>query len=124
MMTKLENKEILDNVIEALGVKKPEFRKALKYSSNTTIYNVYNGVHGISNDMINRILNAYPEVNHLYLKRGHGTPLKTEVSESFSNINADENISINEFLNLPKKVKLLEQMIYDLSKQVNDLKLK
>ena len=61
-MEKHVDKVILKNVINALGVKTSEFRQKLNYSSNTTIYNVFNEVHGISSDMISSIFKAFPEI--------------------------------------------------------------
>lgn len=127
METKIEDKEILRNVMTALGVKTPEFRKKLKYSSNTTIYNVFNDVHGISSDMINRILNAYPEVSYLYLKRGQGTPLRvgpavTNQKHILRTHSEEDFISIQEFLQLPNKVKRLEEKIKTLEEELKQLK--
>lgn len=125
-MEKLTDKEILKNVITALGVKVPEFRKALKYNSNTTIYNVFNEVHGISNDMMNIIRQAYPEVSYLYLKRGQGVPLR--VGPAVNNQRnvlgygerSEEEISMKEFLTLPGRVKKLEELVEELQRKIKD----
>jgi hypothetical protein len=126
-MEKLSDKEILKNVMTALGVKIPEFRKNLKYNSNTTIYNVLKNVHGISGDMMNRIMQAYPEVSYLYLKRGQGVPLKvgpsvTNQKNIFGLENPEELISIKEFLMLPSKVAKLEELVISLRKEIEELK--
>lgn len=127
-MEKVTDKEILKNVIDALGVKIPEFRKKLKYSSNTTIYNVFKEVHGISNDMINRILNAYPEVSYLYLKRGQGVPLRIgPAATNQKNIlrtGMEEDISLKEFFSLPSQVRFLQEEILKLKNELNELKQK
>lgn len=123
-MEKLTDKEILKNVISALGVKVPEFRKALKYNSNTTIYNVFKEVHGISNDMMNRIMQAYPEVSYLYLKRGQGVPLRvgpavTNQRNILGYGESEEEISMKEFLTLPGRVKELEKLVEELQRKIN-----
>lgn len=124
-MEKLTDKEILKNVITALGVKVPEFRKQLKYSSNTTIYNVFNEVHGISNDMINRIIQAYPEVSYLYLKRGQGVPLRvgpavTNQKNILGIKDEVEEIPMKEFLTLPGRVRELEKIVEELQRKIKD----
>ena len=119
-MEKHVDKVILKNVINALGVSTSEFRQNLNYSSNTTIYNVFNEVHGISSDMITRILKAYPEVNEQYLKRGIAKPLKTNLSTS-DNFNLHEDLTINELLILPKRIEKLEELVEKLQKQINIL---
>lgn len=123
-MEKLTDKEILKNVITALGVKVPEFRKQLKYSSNTTIYNVFNEVHGISNDMITRIIQAYPEVSYLYLKRGQGVPLRvgpavTNQKNILGIKDEAEEIPMKEFLTLPGRVRELEKIVEELQRKIN-----
>jgi hypothetical protein len=103
----------------------PEFRKQLKYNSNTTIYNVFNEVHGISSDMINRIMQAYPEVSYLYLKRGQGVPLRvgpavTNQKNILGYGETEEEISMKEFLTLPGRVKELEELVKELRKKINN----
>ncbi len=81
--------------LSTLSVKTSESRQKLNYSSNTTIYNVFNEVHGISSDMISRIIKAYPEINEMYLKRGIGNPLKTTQS-TLDSFNLHEDLTVNE----------------------------
>ncbi|WP_445717923.1 hypothetical protein [Flavobacterium sp.] len=119
-MEKHVDKVILKNVINALGVKTSEFRQKLNYSSNTTIYNVFNEVHGISSDMISRIIKAYPEINEMYLKRGIGNPLKTTQS-TLDSFNLHEDLTVNELLKLPKRIEMLEELVDKLQNQINIL---
>lgn len=127
-MDKLTDKEKLKNVIDALGVKIPEFRKKLNYSSNTTVYNVLKEVHGISTDMINRIIHAYPDVSYLYLKRGQGTPLRVgPAATTQKNILGigtapEEEITIKEFLKMPSQIRFLEEEIIKLKNELKELK--
>ncbi len=126
-MEKLKDDEILRNVIDALGVKVPEFRKQLNYSSNTTIYNVFKGVHKISSDMINRILHAYPEVNYLYLKRGQGVPLKvgpavTNQKNILGITDQAEEITMKDIMLLPLKFMELEEEVRQLRKEIEKYK--
>lgn len=127
-MDKLTDKEKLKNVIDALGVKIPEFRKKLNYSSNTTVYNVLKEVHGISTDMINRIIHAYPDVSYLYLKRGQGTPLRVgPAATTQKNIlgigtTPEEEITIKEFLTMPIRIRFLEEEIIKLKNELKEIK--
>jgi hypothetical protein len=123
-MEKLTDKEIINNVISALGVSVPEFRKKLNYSSNTTIYNVQKEVHGISTDMINRIMQSYPEVSYLYLKRGQGTPLRVgpAVTNQKNIFGIENELTMKDFLSLPLKIIELEEQLKNLRKEVEQLK--
>lgn len=123
----LTDAEILQNVINAIGVRIPEFRVKLGFGTNTTIYNVLKGVNGISSDMINRILNKYPDVSYLYLKKGEGKPIRTgPAATNQKNILEDYStkdfVSIQDFLKLPEIVEELKNRITILENKINQLK--
>jgi hypothetical protein len=67
---------ILLSVIEALKLTKNGFATKCKYKSSMSVYNVLEGRNGLSDDTINRITLAFPEVNYNYLKSGVGPILK------------------------------------------------
>lgn len=125
-----KHKEILVNIIKELGVGVTEFRKKLGYKSNTTIYNIIRlNIHGISPEMAEKIMIAYPEVNYLYLKRGEGNPIKTSAAAKTMQNNIfstttreEENINIYEFLKLPTTVKKLQGIIEELQQEIELLK--
>lgn len=127
LQKKLEDKIILKNIIFSLGIRIPEFRIKLGYSTNTTIYNVTSGRNLISSDMINRILSKFPEVSYLYLKKGDGDPLVSGASfTTQKNIlegsNKDYFLNINEFIKLPNEVKHLKNRIKDLEIEIEKIK--
>lgn len=79
-MKQLKDSEILENVIKALKLSKNSFSKALNYQSSMTIYNITNNQNSqMSDDMINRIRVTFPNVSFLYLTKGEGNPLTSEV---------------------------------------------
>lgn len=123
MENKIKDKEIIQNVMDALGVKAPEFAKKIGLATTTTIYNVKNEVHGISNDLINRIIDKYPEVNYLYLKRGQGSPLRSSGPDATIQKNilgkSLKEITLHELYLLPGKVEKLERRILELESIIN-----
>lgn len=125
METKLSDKEIIQNVMDSLGIKSPEFAKELELSSVTSIYNIKNGVHGISNEMINKIITKYPEVNYLYLKRGQGTPLRNQGADTTIQKNlfskTTKEITLHDLLKMPEKLEKLEQEVEDLKNKIEGL---
>jgi hypothetical protein len=123
----IEDEVIIQNVLNALGVRIPEFRKKLGYSSDTSIHNVLKKVHGISNDMINKILINYQEVSYLYLKKGEGQPLRPGATvtsqKSISRVhNPNDFINIYDFLKLPAVVEDLKNQVKELKKEVEKIK--
>ncbi len=123
----LTDAEILQNVINAIGVRIPEFRTKLGFATNTTIYNVLKNVNGISSDMINRILKYYPEVSYLYLKKGEGKPIRvgpavTNQKNILELHDKEEFLNIYDFLKLPEIVEELKNRIFVLEKEITELK--
>ena len=121
------DKEILQNVIEALGVRIQEFREKIGYGTNTTIYNVLNETNGISSDMINRIITKYPEVSYLYLKKGEGHPIRigpavTNQKNILGLYDKNEFINIYDFFKLPSVVQELKEQVQKLKEEINQLK--
>lgn len=90
-MKKLEDKEILANVIKALGITKSSFASNLKYKSKATVFNVLYGLNYISEDMIYKINDAFPQVNVRYLTSAEGPILNEKATTSVSPI--DRKIS-------------------------------
>ena len=73
---KLKDSEILEKVLYALRVNKKQFSEELGYKSHMSIYYVGDGTNRITQDMINRIIIRYPEVNPIFLQKGDGEPLR------------------------------------------------
>lgn len=80
-----EAKEIINDLLEYIGIKAPTFAKAI----NTTYQRVQDIQRGrtkkISLDLANKIISVYPEVNKSYLLKGEGELLN----------NGGTNISVN-----------------------------
>lgn len=70
--------EILKNVIEKLRINANRMARDCEYKSKASIYHVLNGINNITDDMISRIMKAYPEVSYIYLKKGEGSITLTD----------------------------------------------
>lgn len=76
MENKLTDSETLLKVIESLDMTINAFATALEYKSAASVYHVINKVNNLSEGMIIRIVNTFPNVNYDFLKkRGEGSPL-------------------------------------------------
>jgi len=69
---KIEDSEILKNLLKELRYSGLQFGKKLGYSSTASIHHVLKGTNNrqMSDDMVNRIIKEFPEVNYWYLKKG------------------------------------------------------
>lgn len=77
-MEKIADKDILANVIKALGMTKSKFAGSLNYKSLATVYNVLYGINNLSEEMLFKITDAFPQVNVNYLSTGEGEILNTD----------------------------------------------
>lgn len=67
---KLEDSEILRGVLDALDIPADKFRKKLEYKSAATMGLILSGKNNLSDDMIDKIIKHYPQINYWYLKKG------------------------------------------------------
>lgn len=81
----LKDSEIMSGILDALKVKVTDFSRTLGYDSYNSVYNVVKGISNISKKMESRILEHYPEVSVLYLKKGKGEPLRAGSSLTAQN---------------------------------------
>lgn len=83
----LDDKQILEKILEELNLKVPTFSKKLGYANNMTVYNVFQDkVKQLSEDMQSRIIANFPEVNPLFLKYGQGDVINLNRSGSLRSL--------------------------------------
>lgn len=94
---KLEDKDIIKNILTELRYSGLAFSKELGYSSHSTIHHILTGKNCISDDMANKIIKRFPNVNWLYIKKGEEPlllPDKMAMSQAnFKKINREEEIT-------------------------------
>jgi len=67
---KLADSEILRGVLDALDIPADKFRRKLGYKSAATMGLIANGTNNLSDDMVDKIIKYYPQINYWYLKKG------------------------------------------------------
>ncbi len=82
----------LQNLINALNLNIFSFTKRLKLSRGT-VYHVISGKNSLSENLIMRILNEFPEVNKKYLDTGE-LPIINPIEKAKKNIDQDGYILI------------------------------
>lgn len=66
----IPDSEIMKQLLEALRYSALAFANELSYKSHSTIHHILNGRNKISEDLITRIINKFPEVHYWFLKKG------------------------------------------------------
>jgi hypothetical protein len=109
---KLKDPEILEKVLYALRINKKQFSEELGYKSHMSIYYIGNGTNRITEDMINRIINRYPEVNRIFLQKGEGEPLRFKTQSKKEKLGHDQpTMAIERFTSMPEKLEEIERKI-------------
>lgn len=86
MKDKITDSEIMEMLLEELRYKASPFSKELGYNSSSSIYFILKGRNRITDDMIRRIIERFPEVNELFLKRGEH-PVLLNISQKIGQAN-------------------------------------
>ena len=72
MGKKITDSEIITQLLNKLRYSANEFAQSLGYKSSSSVYNVIKDIGGakISASMVSKIMEVYPNVNHLFLAKG------------------------------------------------------
>jgi plasmid maintenance system antidote protein VapI len=112
-MVQMSDSDKVLKVIEALELNVNSFTNKLEYKSPSTVSHVIKGLNQLSDGMIVRIINKFPNVSYNFLKNGQGEVLLSEEEKinqtNFFNIGEPKS-DMFDFIQLPKKIdKLIEQ---------------
>jgi len=80
--TKKSSPEILQELLDYLGIKAHALAKEIGDKSNVRIYHVKNGRNNISKNLAAAITKRYPEVDDAYLRTGQGQLLRQMVTKN------------------------------------------
>lgn len=107
----------MEDLLNALGVSANYLAEKVG-TSHGAIYHIKNGVNNMSNGMIDRIIKAFPNVNHKYLKYDHLPILlnDSEVKEQMEilNIKQEGNVmlsTIERYLETPNQLDRIEEKL-------------
>ena len=77
-----------------------------------SIYYVGDGTNRITQDMINRIIIRYPEVNPIFLQKGDGEPLRFKTQSKKERLGSEQPVlTIERFTSIPEKLEEIERKI-------------
>lgn len=99
---KLDEKKLsaerMIKVLEALDITANAFAKKLNITPGS-LYHIINGVNNLSNQMIDKIIHTFPNVNYNFLKNGEGEVILNDYEKrnqmNLFNIREDKNDSID-----------------------------
>lgn len=116
---KLEDRVILDELLRALKTNKKKLAENLGYASHMSIYYVANGRNHITNDMADRIMLKYPEVNYLFITKGELPVLKSkpgtpEPKNDLNIHNKKESITLQDLESIPKRLSDIENRQFEM----------
>ena len=116
---KLSDAEILDHLIFALKTNKKQLANDLGYKSHQSIYFVANGRNRLSEDMINRFILKFPEINAEFLRSGNGDPLKYKTERQSEKYNHKKpTVSLEDLMNLPERLLKIEELLEKILKKL------
>lgn len=133
----MTDSEILEKVIQALKNSDIKLRKLskktmadmLNYNSHVTLYNVANGRNKMTEDMVNRIILHFPQVNYMFLTKGQEPVLKTgaalQAQKNVLNINTPEKkepADLNSLLSLPNMMIDVQAQQIVIMKELQEIK--
>lgn len=123
-MKKIEkHSERIQMILEEFRLTVNAFRVELGYKNNNTLTRILKGEYGISNNLIDRIVNAFPSVNIDFLKNGE-LPITLDSNEQLIQATVlgikggDTNLLIYAITN---KLELMHQDIRELKKQIEEI---
>lgn len=117
MSDKLTDAKKMGDLIEALGTNASYFSKSLAYKSHRTIYAILDGTNSISEGMMHRIVQHYPNVNYNFLKKGELPILldsaQTQAQMNVLNIVPEGNdlISMKRLMGIPDQLDRIEDKL-------------
>lgn len=123
----LEDKEILEQLLFALKINKKTLSERLGYKSPMSIYYVEQGRNLINDNMIDKIIKEFPQVNYMFLKKGEYPILKNKASEQiqrnvFGVPETQKEVTLEELKKLPERVRKLEDQVEFLLEQLQKQK--
>jgi hypothetical protein len=89
MKQKTEHAIRLQKVLDILGITGNELSKELGYKSASSVYQILEGHQNksISNKMIDKIINKFPQVSYKFLKKGEGNVIVDDSTKAIVQAN-------------------------------------
>lgn len=117
-MTKMKDSEILQAVLDGLGIKAHSMANTLGFNSPSSIYHILNGKNAISEGMVDKIIKAYPNVNYLFLTNAE-LPVILDATGAKNQMNmfnllpmeTREYNLFKRFMDLPKQLDRIEEKL-------------
>ena len=122
-MSKENGPRIIQELTDALGISIYSLENKLGYKSRA-VYHVANGVNALSEGMIRRIIEAFPNVDYNFLQTGLGKPLLRNIQEqaqkNIFNIQTTSDLNfLQRLYALPDKIDNIEKMLKQLLEEKN-----
>ena len=118
----MKDSEIMQSVIDAVGINAYPFSLKLGYKSHATIYHILNGQNNISDGMTDRIIKAFPNVNRNFIKKAElpiildeaGTKAQMNLFNIIPVTKTLEFDTFQKFMEIPGQLDRIEAMLLEL----------
>ena len=124
----MKDSEILNSVLDALGINANYLSIKLGYSSPASVYHILNDRNSLSEDMKQRILKAYPNVNYEFMKKATLPVLLDDVGTknqmnlfSMVPVESKEYEKFQGFMRMPNDINEMKKSILRIEKMLEDL---
>lgn len=106
--------EILKNAIEAVNSNYNQMARLCGYASPSSLYHIKEGRNNITIDMANKMIDAFPQLNYLYLTKGEG-PITINPNEAIGqhNVFAKGGASFDDVPAMLNDIRAALNRIYD-----------
>lgn len=118
MAKEISDKEIMAQLLEALNMKAYPFSIKLEKVHRSTIYNILQGVHGISYELVEKIIDKFPNVNPDFLKKGKHPVL---INDRLQPTAHPDDQHVFDVLSIPQRLMNLEESQKRIEDKLNQL---
>lgn len=114
---KLEDNVIIEKLLKEMRYSANSFAKELGLTASA-IYHIIKGENKLSQDLANRIILRFPEVNLLFLTLGQEPIiLHKHTAQSQKNVLDEDIPNLNSFDSIPGTLKNIEKLMQELVEQ-------
>ena len=116
---KLNDSEILSQLLKEINYSAHKFANKMGYASASSIYHILKGTNKISSAMADKIVDALPGVNYLFVTRGE-LPILLDNSETIGQSNILGLSKKVSFDDVPQTLKNIENLLVQVLEKLSE----
>ena len=124
----MKESQILQNILDALGISPNFMATKLGYASPSAIYHILKGRNSFSEDMKQKIMKAYPNVSYEFMKKGtlpvildeNGTQNQMNLF-SLIPVESKEYNKFMSFMKVPDDIDYLKEKVQKMESMITEI---